>query len=98
MSELLAKLAQFSLPASYLRAEMDIPPDLWPTEVDPTQIQQVINALMINAREAMRSGGTVDITARNAEMHDKPGALLPTVRYIKVAIEDHGGCASVDIA
>src|SRR5207249_5321301 len=44
MSELLAKSAHFSLHGSNLRAEMDIPPDLWPTEVDPTQIEQVINA------------------------------------------------------
>src|SRR5437762_13981678 len=68
MSELLAKSAHFSLHGSNLRAEMDIPPDLWPTEVDPTQIEQVINALMINAREAMPSGGTVDISARNVEL------------------------------
>jgi CheY-like chemotaxis protein len=77
---------------------MDIPPDLWPTEVDPTQIEQVINALMINAREAMPSGGTVDISARNVELGDKPGALLPGGRYIKVAIADHGSGVPVDMA
>jgi two-component system, cell cycle sensor histidine kinase and response regulator CckA len=98
MSELLAKSAHFSLHGSNLRAEMDIPPDLWPTEVDPTQIEQVINALMINAREAMPSGGTVDISARNVELDDKPGALLPGGRYIKVAIADHGGGVPVDMA
>src|SRR5882724_9900934 len=98
MSELLAKSAHFSLHGSNLRAEMDIPPDLWPTEVDPTQIEQVINALMINAREAMLSGGTVDISARNVKLDDKPGALLPGGRYIKVAIADHGGGVPVDMA
>jgi two-component system, cell cycle sensor histidine kinase and response regulator CckA len=97
MSELLAKSAHFSLHGSNLRAEMDTPPDLWPTEVDPTQIEQVINALMINAREAMPSGGTVDISARNVELDDKPGALLPGGRYIKVAIADHGGGVPVDM-
>src|SRR4051812_10940223 len=98
ISELLAKSSHFSLHGSNLRAEMDIPPDLWPTEVDPTQIEQVINALMINAREAMPSGGTVDISARNVELDDKPGALLPGGRYIKVAIADHGGGIPADIA
>lgn len=98
MSELLAKSAHFSLHGSNLRAEMDIPPDLWTTEVDPAQIEQVINALMINAREAMLSGGTVDISARNIELENKPGALLPGGRYVKVAIADHGGGIPSDIA
>ena len=98
MSELLAKSAHFSLHGSNLRAEMDIPPDLWTTEVDPAQIEQVINALMINAREAMLSGGTVDISARNIELENKPGALLPGGRYVKVAIADHGGGVPPDIA
>lgn len=98
MSELLAKSAHFSLHGSNLRAEMDIPPDLWTTEVDPAQIEQVINALMINAREAMLSGGTVDISARNIELENKPGALLPGGRYVKVAIADHGSGVPSDIA
>jgi two-component system cell cycle sensor histidine kinase/response regulator CckA len=98
MSELLAKSAHFSLHGSNLRAEMDIPPDLWTTEVDPAQIEQVINALMINAREAMPSGGTVDISARNVELENKPGAILPGGRYVKVAIADHGGGVPSDIA
>src|SRR5437773_1909910 len=86
MPELLAKSAHFSLHGSNLRAEMVIPPDLWPTEVDSTQIEQVINALMINAREAMPSGGTVDISARNVELDDKPGALVPGGRGFWIAI------------
>jgi two-component system, cell cycle sensor histidine kinase and response regulator CckA len=98
MSELLAKSAHFSLHGSNLRAEMDIPPDLWPTEVDSAQIEQVINALMINAREAMPVGGTVDISARNVELEDKPGALLAGGRYVKVAIADHGSGVTAGIA
>ena len=98
MSELLAKSAHFSLHGSSLRAEMDIPPELWPTEIDPTQIEQVINALMINAREAMPAGGTVDISARNVELENKPGALLPGGRYVKVTISDHGSGIPADIA
>jgi len=98
MSELLAKSAHFSLHGSNLRAEMDIPPDLWTTEVDFAQIEQVINALMINAREATPAGGAVDISARNVELEKKPGALLPGGRYVKVAIADHGDGVPSDIA
>lgn len=90
VSDLLAQAAEISLYGSSLRADLDIPVDLWKAEVDPGQIEQVINALMINAREAMPHGGAVRISACNVELEDKPGALLPAGRYIKITITDRG--------
>lgn len=98
MSDLLVKAANFSLHGSNLRAELDIPPDLWHAEIDSAQIEQVINALMINAREAMPNGGTVEVTARNVPMENKGGALLPGGRYVKVSITDQGGGVSGTVA
>ncbi|HWX15850.1 MAG TPA: response regulator [Chthoniobacterales bacterium] len=90
ISDLLGQAAEFSLYGSSLRADLDIPVDLWKAEVDQGQIEQVINALMINAREAMPHGGAVRISARNVELEDKLGALLPAGRYIKITITDRG--------
>jgi PAS domain S-box-containing protein len=90
ISELLGQAAEFSLYGSNLRADIDIPVDLWKAEVDPGQIEQVVNALMINAREAMPHGGTVRISASNMEPEDKPGAPVPAGRYVKVRIADRG--------
>jgi PAS domain S-box-containing protein len=90
VSELLRQSAEFSLYGSNLDARLDLAPDLWNAEVDRGQIEQVINALMINAREAMSQGGTVDITARNVEREEEGGPLTPG-RYIKVVIADRGG-------
>src|SRR5207253_38228 len=90
VSDLLGQAAEISLYGSSLRADLDIPVDLWKAEVDPGQIEQVINALMINAREAMPHGGAVRISACNVELEDKPGALLPAGRYIKIMITDRG--------
>ena len=87
---MLGQAAEISLYGSSLRADLDIPVDLWKAEVDPGQIEQVINALMINAREAMPHGGAVRISACNVELEDKPGALLPAGRYIKITITDRG--------
>src|SRR5207302_7318426 len=64
------------------------PADLWKANVDTGQIEQVVNALVINAREAMPHGGTVNIAARNSESGEKPGALLPAGRYVKITIAD----------
>src|SRR5437899_77910 len=52
IAELLGRAAEFSLYGSNLRAQLDVPDTLWKAEVDPAQIEQVVNALMINAREA----------------------------------------------
>jgi two-component system cell cycle sensor histidine kinase/response regulator CckA len=90
ISELLGHATEFSLYGSNLRAEMDIPRELWKADVDSGQIEQVVNALVINAREAMPHGGVVRISARNAEMGDSPAALLRPGRYVKIAIEDRG--------
>ena len=90
ISELLGQAAEFSLYGSNLRADIDIPVDLWKAEVDPGQIEQVVNALMINAREAMPHGGTVRLSARNSVLDEKPGALLPAGHYIKIMIADRG--------
>ena len=98
ITDLLAQSAEFSLYGSSLRADIDIPADLWKAEVDPGQIEQVINALMINAREAMPHGGTVRISARNVELQEKPNALLPAGRYIKVTIADRGCGVPDDLA
>ena len=89
--DLLPQAAEFSLYGSNLRAEIKIPPDLWKANVDPGQIKQVVNALMINAREAMPDGGTIWISASNVELEDMLGALLPPGHYLKITIADAGG-------
>jgi PAS domain S-box-containing protein len=98
ISELLGQAAEFSLYGSNLRADTDIPAELWKAEIDPGQIEQVINALMINAREAMPHGGTVRVSARNVELGEKHGAFLPPGRYVKIAITDRGGGIDEELA
>lgn len=90
MADLLTKSVHFSLHGSNVRAEIEIAPDLSRAEVDAAQIEQVINALVINAREAMPRGGTVRIGACNVEVDSRSGTLLPDGSYIKVTIADEG--------
>lgn len=97
IADLLQHSAEFSLYGSNLRADIDIAVDLWKAEVDATQIEQVVNALMLNAREAMPLGGNVHVRARNVELTDKPGALLAAGRYIKVTITDRGAGISEEL-
>ncbi|HJT81091.1 MAG TPA: response regulator [Chthoniobacterales bacterium] len=97
ISQVLAQAAEFSLYGSNLRADIDISPDLWKADVDPGQIEQVVNALIINAREAMPHGGTVRLSARNVEL-DEPSSFLPAGRYVKVTVSDRGSGVPDELA
>ncbi len=90
VSQLLEQSAEFSLYGSNLRAELEMANDLWRSEVDAGQIEQVVNALMLNAREAMPHGGTVRICARNFEVRDDAATFLPAGRYLRVTVADRG--------
>jgi two-component system cell cycle sensor histidine kinase/response regulator CckA len=66
---------------------------LWPVEMDPTQIDQVIVNLVVNARDAMPEGGTLTIETRNLILDQ---AYLSTSfdaqpgRHVVLAISDTG--------
>jgi PAS domain S-box-containing protein len=90
IGELLERSAEFALYGSNLRADLDIAVDLWKAEVDAGQIEQVVNALLINAREAMSSGGTVRVRARNVMVEEDSNPSLPAGDYLKISIADRG--------
>jgi PAS domain S-box-containing protein len=90
IGELLEHSAEFSLYGSNLRADFDLAVDLWKAEVDAGQIEQVVNALMLNAREAMSGGGTVRVRARNVVLEEEADAILPAGPYVKITITDCG--------
>ncbi len=90
IAQLLEQAAEFSLYGSNLRAELDLATDLWRSEVDAGQIEQVVNALMLNAREAMPHGGTARISARNFEIGEDTATFLPAGRYLRVTVADRG--------
>ncbi len=88
--DLVEQAVEFSLHGSNLWAELDVPSDLWKAAVDPAQIEQVINALIINARDAMPNGGTINISARNVDIGAELNVGLAPGRYVKVALTDQG--------
>ena len=91
ISDLVTQAAEFSLHGSNLRSDLDIQAGLWRSPVDPAQIEQVINALIINAREAMPGGGIVRVSARNFEIDANSGLPIRPGRYVKVQVADNGG-------
>lgn len=67
--------------------------DLWLVKADINQFEQVIINLVVNARDAMPSGGTIKIATRNVPSSDcasfKEDVLLPG-DYVAIAVTDNG--------
>ena len=63
------------------------------TKVDPSQVEQVVMNLVINARDAMPNGGEILIETTNAELDQvvtEPGAPVAAGRYVMLAVSDTG--------
>jgi PAS domain S-box-containing protein len=82
--------AGFTLHGSNVKCIYDFPPDLWKVEVDKGQISQVIDNLVINAKQAMPEGGKIYIKAENFILKEKSSLHLPKGKYIKITVEDEG--------
>jgi PAS domain S-box-containing protein len=55
----------FILRGSNVRCELDVPDDLWLLNIDPDQMSQVIQNIIINAAQTMPEGGTIHLVCRN---------------------------------
>ncbi len=64
-----------------------------PIKADPTQIEQVIMNLCLNARDAMPDGGRLVIETEMAELDEAYGRFYPQVqpgRYAVISVSDTG--------
>ena len=66
---------------------MDLNDDLWPVEVDPSQLEVALLNIAVNARDAMPSGGQIAVSAANVvDLTD--GELSGD--YVRLSITDEG--------
>ncbi len=68
----------------------DIEDGLWRTTVDPSQLNNVILNLAINARDAMADGGTLTIRAANVAHGSPLLSQLAAGDYVMVEVADTG--------
>lgn len=64
--------------------------DLWPVEIDTGQISQVVGNLVVNAKQAMPEGGTIEITCANVVLNEGQVATLPSGKYVLISVKDMG--------
>jgi PAS domain S-box-containing protein len=90
LPDLIEESAHFALRGSTARCRITIAPDLSPVSVDPAQIGQVINNIVLNAAQAMPEGGIIDIDARDVSVVNIPGIALPPGAYVRIDVVDRG--------
>ena len=85
----------FGLRGTNVRGDISAPADLWTVTVDPGQMNQVFNNLVINAGQAMPDGGTAVVRMENVTVPAGHASLLPEGRYVRTSVRDEGvGIAS----
>jgi signal transduction histidine kinase/CheY-like chemotaxis protein len=90
IGKIIKESVDFSLQGSNVRSEYRIPEKLWPVEADKGQISQIMNNLVINAKQAMPDGGTIHVAVENVQVGSCDFRTLSEGRYVKITIEDHG--------
>jgi len=90
ITDLIHEAVDFALRGSTVRGDVILPAQLWPVEIDPGQIQQVLHHVILNAQHAMPQGGVVEVRADNLPSDAALPPLLPPGHWIKITIRDQG--------
>lgn len=90
IEEIIKESAGFVLHGGNVACDYDIPEDLWLVDVDRGQISQVIQNIIINARQAMPDGGLIRIGCENVADFVLPGSGASPGKYVKITIRDSG--------
>jgi PAS domain S-box-containing protein len=94
---LLQETVEFALRGSNCSVNFNIDSKLWQCNIDKNQICQVFENITINAKQAMSSGGVIEVSAVNTTLKDSSHPVLPAGQYVKVSIKDNGTGIAKDV-
>ena len=72
-------------------------PDVGQMLVDPTQLEQVVTNLVVNARDAIANGGTIVIETANASFTSLMPTGLAPGEYVRLTVSDNGSGMTEEI-
>lgn len=90
ISHLIRETARFTLSGANVECHLDIPDDLSPVDIDPSQISQVIGNLVLNSVHAMPDGGDLYISAKEVPLSQIKSLPLKGNKYLEIVIRDTG--------
>jgi len=83
-----------------IELKMDLNDDLWSVKIDPTQLDQVVANLIVNAKDAVKGRGKVIFNTRNESIYEHRIEGLPGLKsgdYVVLSVSDDGCGMSEDI-
>jgi two-component system cell cycle sensor histidine kinase/response regulator CckA len=102
LGEVIGELAQMlrRLVGEGIALDVERDADLWPVHADEAQLGNAIINLVVNARDAMPSGGTVTIRVGNETVTQSGTlgtAIMPAGDYVRIEVADTGTGMSKEI-
>jgi CheY-like chemotaxis protein len=75
-----------------IRIRREFQTDIWSTDVDQSQMEQVLLNLYVNALQAMSRGGELNLGTENVVLTEQEikGFDVPPGRYVKLTVRDTG--------
>ncbi|HWJ02819.1 MAG TPA: PAS domain S-box protein [Verrucomicrobiae bacterium] len=78
----------FALSGANIVCDFEIADNLWLVEIDDGQINQVINNVVINAKQAMPRGGVIKVRVQNTRTFERETKRRR--RFVKITLSDTG--------
>lgn len=98
IDNLVRETATFVVRGSAVALDIELVPGLWFVDIDEGQISQVLNNLLINAKQAMPKGGTIRVRAENLHVDSDSGLPVRAGDYVRLVLSDQGvGISAADI-
>ncbi|MFZ1954084.1 MAG: ATP-binding protein [Desulfobacterales bacterium] len=83
--------ANFVLRGAKVACRYFFPDDLWLVDIDKGQISQVVQNIILNARNAMPGGGGIEVACGNVSSTSSMNMVLPVSgNHVKMSIKDTG--------
>jgi len=82
--------ASFVLRGSNVRCDFNFAQELWPVTIDAGQISQVLQNMIVNASQAMATGGVIAIECSNCCLESNDKITASPGNYIKILVKDQG--------
>ncbi|MEA3332430.1 MAG: ATP-binding protein [Pseudomonadota bacterium] len=97
IDEVIKESASFVLSGSNIHCDFKLGKDLWPVAIDTGQISQAIQNIIINASQAMPTGGTIAVEGLNYYLESNDKIPLSPGNYIKIVVKDQGVGSPADM-